>query len=101
MVKINTASKTINQITEGDSSAATANAKQSTHSKANIVTTMKKDEFFVMFLYSWIQMYGWLFFFPVARSLSASLCSVCHTTPARGGGAPKLPLRLPCALSVL
>lgn len=45
-------------------------------------------------------MYGWLFFFPVARSLSAFRCSECHTTPARGGGAPKLPLRLPCALSV-
>ncbi|XP_032784290.1 claspin-like [Daphnia magna] len=45
MVKINTASKTINQITEGDSSAATANAKQSTHSKANIVTTVRCGSF--------------------------------------------------------
>lgn len=45
MVKINTASKTINQITEGDSSAATANAKQSTHSKANIVTTVRRGSF--------------------------------------------------------
>ncbi|KAI9565287.1 hypothetical protein GHT06_009075 [Daphnia sinensis] len=43
MVKINTASKTVNQNAEGDPSIA--NAKQSTHSKATIVTTVTRGSF--------------------------------------------------------
>ncbi|XP_059350212.1 claspin-like isoform X2 [Daphnia carinata] len=45
MVKINTASKTINQVAEGEPSTATANAKQSTYSKSNIVSTVRRGSF--------------------------------------------------------